>query len=60
VDDEVDVDEDVDEAVAPRVLDTAWPCAPPPPMVLVECVVVPVMREDELLPDEFNVPVKMG
>jgi hypothetical protein len=60
VDDEFDMDEDVDVADAPRVFDTGWSCAPPEPTVLVECVVVPVMRDDELLPDAFNVPVNIG
>jgi hypothetical protein len=59
-DEDVETDDDVELANAPSVLLTvcAWP--PPPPTEDVEWVVVPVIRLDGLLPDEFDVPVKTG
>jgi hypothetical protein len=57
---ELEVEVEIDVADAPRVLVRGWLCAPPPPTEEVPWTVVPVMRLDALLPEAFNVPVKVG
>lgn len=57
---ELELDAELDVADADIVLDTPWVWAAPPPLALVACVVVPVAKLDELLPDEFNVPANVG